>query len=88
MITNRSSHMPTFTNIATTNSRIGVVRTFRNQSACGAMMLQSTSSQYAHAVGAEHAVEHHVHLEDVPAVPGVERFHDVRVGDDQAGRQQ
>ena len=45
MITNRSSHMPTSTTISEQNSGTGLLRTFLNQSNCGATMLQAISSQ-------------------------------------------
>src|SRR5712692_1522918 len=45
-ITNRSSHMPTFTTRDITNSAGTFVRTFRNHKSCGARMLQAISAQY------------------------------------------
>ena len=45
-MTKRSSHMPMLTTIATQKSSPGVVRTRRNQSHCGVMMLQKTRTQY------------------------------------------
>src|SRR3954471_8622721 len=50
-ITNRSSHMPTLTTSAMTNSTAGVRRTRRNQSACGMTTLHVISDQYHPAYG-------------------------------------
>src|SRR5438045_7913559 len=50
-MTNRSSHMPTFTMTAMAKSTIGLVRTRLNQSACGTTMLQKMSAQYVGAYG-------------------------------------
>ena len=45
MIMKRSSHMPTLTTIAMTNSDSGLARTCANHSACGTTVLQSTTDQ-------------------------------------------
>ena len=58
-ITNRSSHMPTFTISEMTNRAGTLVRTRLNQSACGVITLQKISAQYSPPVGPEHAVPHH-----------------------------
>ena len=44
-ITKRSSHMPTLTTIAITNSMIGLVRTLPDHRNCGETMLQKISAQ-------------------------------------------
>src|SRR6185436_6465349 len=44
-MTKRSSHMPTFTTIATAKSPSVLVRTFLNHSHCGVRMLQKMSVQ-------------------------------------------
>src|SRR5258708_371146 len=50
-ITNRSSHIPTFTTSASTNTVCGLTRTRRDQSSCGTTMLQKSSAQYAGQYG-------------------------------------
>src|SRR4029077_12469244 len=51
MMTNRSSHMPTFTMIEMTNSAGTLVRTRLNHRACGVAMLQKIRAQYCSAYG-------------------------------------
>ena len=51
MITKRSSHIPTLTNIATTNSQNGEVRKRLNHISCGARPLQIQSATYIFAYG-------------------------------------
>ncbi len=47
-MTNRSNHMPMFTRIERTNTKIMLVRTFLNQKNCGTSTLQLIMVQYAH----------------------------------------
>src|SRR6267378_3591126 len=51
MITNRSSHMPTFTRIDTTNSAATFCLMRRAHSNCGAITLHATMVQKHHAYG-------------------------------------
>src|SRR5205085_16910 len=46
MMTKRSSHMPTFTNMAVTKSPRGLVRMRLNHISCGARPLQTISATY------------------------------------------
>ena len=50
-MTKRSSHMPTFTTIATAKRPSGLVRTRRSHRNCGVMMLQKMSVQYMYQYG-------------------------------------
>src|SRR5690606_25646526 len=51
MITNRSNHIPTFTNMAHSSTPAQCCRTERIHSSCGPMQLQNTISQNAHQYG-------------------------------------
>ena len=51
MMTNRSSHMPTLTNIDTVKTTAMFRRSFFDQSTCGTMKLQRSSIQYDQAYG-------------------------------------
>src|SRR6476619_1221908 len=50
-MTKRSSHMPTLTTMATAKRPSVLVRTRRNHSHCGVMMLQKMSVQYMYQYG-------------------------------------
>ncbi len=50
-MTKRSSHMPTFTASATRNSATRLVRTRRDQSACGTITLNSINPQNTQPYG-------------------------------------
>ncbi len=87
MMTKRSSHMPTLTNIATTNSAAGLERTRLEPEHLRHDHVAEDQRPVHARVRAREAVRHHELLVRVAAVPGHEGLHHVAVGDDQAGRE-